>query len=77
METEQKIFTRKDLIAVTNCPPYKIAYYTQCGYLPIYRKSLGSGYPILYLPEAVDVIRARMGLTKASDSISYLANGLR
>lgn len=52
--------TRKDIVAATNCPPYLVAYYSQCGYLPILRPSTGSGNPILYDPRATDVIRERM-----------------
>ncbi len=55
-----KQLTKRELVKATGCPPYLIAYYSQCGYLPILRPSTGSGNPILYGPSAIDVIRERM-----------------
>lgn len=57
---EEHGLTRKELVEATGCPPYLIAYYYQCGYLPILRPSTGPGDPVLYRPDALDVIRERM-----------------
>ena len=59
-QKEPKGLTRKELVADTNCPPYLVAYYTQCGYLPILKASIGPGDPVLYDPSAVEVIRLRV-----------------
>lgn len=56
----EKGLTLKDLVESTGCKPYLIQYYAQCGYLPILRPSTGPGYPTLYDPSAIDVIRERM-----------------
>lgn len=51
--------TRGALVKATGCRHYLIAYYSQCGYLPILRPSTGPGDPILYHPDAVRVIKDR------------------
>ncbi len=57
---KERTLARKDLVEATGCPPYLIAYYTQCGYLPIIRPSSGAGRPIIYHPDAISVVRERM-----------------
>ena len=61
MQPNARGLGRKELIAATGCPPYLIDYYRDCGYLPILRPSTGSGDPVLYHPDAVEVIRQRRG----------------
>ena len=51
--------TKKNLGAATGCPPYLIDYYRDCGYLPILRPSTGPSYPVIYHPDAVEVIKNR------------------
>ena len=51
--------TRKELVEATGCPPYLIAYYGQCGYLPIIKPSTGPGDPVLFDAAAIEVIKAR------------------
>ena len=51
--------TRRALVKATGCPPYLVAYYSQCGYLQILRPSTGPGDPIIYHPDAVRVIQER------------------
>ncbi len=63
MEQNQGI-TRKRLSQITGCPPYVIAYYRDCGYLPIIRPSKGPGHPIIYHPDAIKVIRERWKAVK-------------
>ena len=55
-----KSLTQKDLSKITGCRPYLIRYYFECGYLPVERESTGPGDPVLYHPDAVEVIRERM-----------------
>ncbi len=57
---KERTLTRKDLVEATGCPPYLIAYYSQCGYLPIIRPSSGAGRPIIYHQDAISVILERM-----------------
>lgn len=52
--------TRKEIIKATGCPPYLVTYYTTCGYLPVLHPSTGPGDPVIYHPDAVDVIQGRM-----------------
>ena len=51
--------SRKELVAATNCPPYLIDYYRDCGYIPILRPSTGPGNPVIYHPDAIKIIQAR------------------
>ncbi|NQU68801.1 MAG: hypothetical protein HQ510_12730 [Candidatus Marinimicrobia bacterium] len=52
--------TLKQLVEKTNCPPYIIKYLHDCKRLPVFRESSGAGYPILYEPEAVDIIKTHV-----------------
>lgn len=52
--------TRKQLVKLTGAKPYTIAYLKDCGKLPIIRDSKGIGYPTLYDPQAVDIIKEHM-----------------
>ena len=53
--------TRRMLVKETGCPPYLIAYYRDCGYLPIIKPSKGPGDPVLYHPDAIKIVRERRG----------------
>ena len=59
-KTEQKGITRKVLMRETGAPPYIVSYYRDCGRLPIVRPSRGPGYPILYHPDAIEVLHDLM-----------------
>lgn len=61
MSKQPKGLTRKELVKATGIPPYLIAYYTQCGYLPVIKQSTGPGNPIIYHPNAVRVVQERRG----------------
>ena len=49
--------TKKQLRDELNCPGYVIVYLNDCGRLPIVKESKGKGYPTLYHPDSVKVIR--------------------
>ena len=49
--------TKKQLRDELNCPGYVIVYLHDCGRLPIVKESKGKGYPTLYHPDSVKVIR--------------------
>lgn len=59
-ETKINPLTKRDLVEATGCPPYLIAYYTQCGYLPLIKRSSGPGHPNIFDPRAIEVITKRM-----------------
>lgn len=52
--------TKRELVAATGCPPYLIAYYTDCKYLPLIKKSSGPGNPNVYHRDAIDIVKKRM-----------------
>ena len=54
---ETKYLTKKELREELSCPGYVIDYLNDCGRLPIIRESRGRGFPILYHPDSVKVIR--------------------
>ena len=53
-------YTRRELKDITKAPGYLISYLKDCGRLPIIRESPGRGFPILYHPDCVKVIRDHM-----------------
>jgi len=59
MEKEDRL-TRSDLRKRTGAPGYIIDYLQDCGRLPITRESQGPGYPRLYSPGAVEIIKAHI-----------------
>ncbi len=50
----------KDLQKKTNSPAYVIQYLKDCNRLPIAQPSQGRGYPTLYKPEAIDIVKAHI-----------------
>ena len=67
--------TRKQLMRSTNCQPYILSYLRECGHLPILHQSAGAGYPILYHPDAVQIIKQH--LAKSQVKTSGLSRSLR
>ena len=55
-----KQLTKRELVKATGCPPYLIAYYSQCGYLPLIKKSTGPGHPNIYHADAIAIVRQKM-----------------
>ena len=62
---EQEGLTRKEIVKATHCPPYLIAYYSACGYLPVLRPSTGPGVPVIFHQSAVEVVKERMAHKQA------------
>lgn len=54
---KEKSLTRKQLVKLTGAKPYTIAYLKDCGKLPIVRDSKGIGYPTLYDPSSVEIVK--------------------
>ena len=54
---KEKSLTRKQLVKLTGAKPYTIAYLKDCGKLPLFRDSHGIGYPTLYDPSAVEIVK--------------------
>ena len=57
--------TMKELQHATGAPKYVINYLKENGRLPIAQESKGRGYPTLYDPYAVEVVKDHLG--KARD----------
>ena len=58
----EKYMTKKQLRQELNCPGYIISYLHDCGKLPVVRDSKGKGYPTLYHPDAIEIIRDHLAL---------------
>ena len=58
--TKVNYLTLQTLARSTGAPPYIISYLKDTGRLPIYKESVGKGYPILYDPKAIDIVRDHM-----------------
>lgn len=56
----EKNLTKKDLRELTGCAAYVIDYLYNCNRLPVVEKSPGRGYPTLYAPEAIDIVKAHI-----------------
>lgn len=57
---EKKRLTKKQLVKITDCPPYIIDYLYRCNRLVILKESLGPGYPIVFGEGSIKVIRDHM-----------------
>ena len=53
----EKYLTKKDLRNLTKCSGHLIDYLFECNRLPVAKESQGHGYPRLYKPEAVQVVK--------------------
>ena len=61
---QTKTMTRKDLVAATGAMPYQITYLSDTGRLPIVRAARRRGDPVLYHPDAVEIINRALGLER-------------
>ena len=57
---KEKSLTRKQLVKLTGAKPYTIAYLKDCGSLSIIKESSGSGYPIIYHSDCVDIVKRHL-----------------
>lgn len=57
---ENKQLTKKQLIAQTGAPPYTIDYLYRCNRLPIIKESSGSGYPVIFHPDCIDIVKKHL-----------------
>lgn len=51
---------KKELVGLTGAPPYTIDYLYRCNRLPIIKESSGSGYPIIFHPDCVEIVKAHL-----------------
>ena len=58
MKEEQ--ITQKNLVELTGAPPYIIKYLNACKRLPVIQESFGIGYPVLYHPDAIQIIKEHL-----------------
>ncbi len=63
----QNDLTRKTLIRMTGANVNQIAYLRDMERLPIERETTGAGRPIIYKPEAVQVVLAHIGKVALQD----------
>lgn len=56
MQNKKPLF-KKQLVALTGTPPYTIDYLYRCNRLPTIKKSSGSGYPIIFHPDCIEIIK--------------------
>jgi|TARA_Y100000310_G_scaffold62319_1_gene57628 hypothetical protein len=54
---EEKSLNRTQLCKATEAPGYLVIYLKDCGKLPIVKESQGRGYPTLYHPDAIKVVK--------------------
>ena len=57
---DKKFYTRKELRAITGAKGYVIAYLYDCNRLPVVKESEGKGFPRLYSPEAIPIIKKHL-----------------
>jgi len=53
----QNALSKKELRLKVKCPGYIIDYLGDCGKLPVVKPSKGRGYPTLYHPDAIQIIK--------------------
>ena len=58
--------TLKGLVTETGAAPHVIRYLLGLGRLPVLRESVGAGYPVIYSPDALLVIRQHLDKSTAS-----------
>lgn len=56
----KKFYTRKELRAITGAKGYVIDYLNDCNRLPVVKESIGKGFPRLYSPEAIPIIKEHL-----------------
>ncbi len=49
--------TRKRLMHATGAMPFLISYLTETGRLPLLRPASGHGYPNIYHPDAIQILK--------------------
>ena len=52
--------TLKDLVRETGAAPHIVRYLVGLGRLPIIRESLGAGYPHIFHPNAITIVRKHL-----------------
>ncbi len=57
MQNEKPLY-KKDLVRLTGCPPYTIDYLYRCNRLPVIKKSIGSGYPVVFHSDCIEILKA-------------------
>ncbi|MFC1527539.1 hypothetical protein ACFL5D_02185 [Candidatus Neomarinimicrobiota bacterium] len=51
---------KRDLVSATGAPPYTIDYLYRCNRLPTIKESSGSGYPIVFHPDCIEIIKEHL-----------------
>jgi hypothetical protein len=60
-------YTLKDLRYATNAPAYVILYLKDCDRLPIVQESQGRGYPTLYHPDSIQIVKDHLKKQRFND----------
>ena len=64
---KKECLTKSELHKATNAPGYVIIYLKDCNRLPIVQESQGRGYPTLYAPEAIQIVKDHMNKRNSID----------
>ena len=64
---EEKSLNRTQLCKSTEAPGYLVIYLKDCGKLPIVKESQGRGYPTLYHPDAIKVVKDHLAKSKGTE----------
>ena len=54
---DKKQLTKKRLVALTGAQPYTVDYLYRCNRLPVVKQSKGAGYPIIFHPDCVEIVK--------------------
>ena len=64
---EKKSLNRTQLCKATGAPVWLVVYLNGCGRLPIVQESQGRGYPTLYHPEAIQIVKDHLKKQSLND----------
>ncbi|HIC76757.1 MAG TPA: hypothetical protein EYO89_02690 [Candidatus Dadabacteria bacterium] len=57
---QKQNLTLKVLSEKANCAPFIVKYLYSCRRLPVIKESLGSGYPVIFHPDAINIVKAHL-----------------
>jgi hypothetical protein len=64
---ETKSLNRTQLCKVTKAPVWLIVYLKGCDRLPIIQESQGRGYPTLYHPDSIQIVKDHLKKQRFND----------
>ena len=64
---KNECLTKSELHKATNAPGYVIIYLKDCHRLPIVQESQGRGYPTLYHPDSIQIVKDHLKKQRVND----------